>query len=363
MYRLFVVLIVSFVLSGCSDVFTPEIKNSKSFMVVEGSLTTKPGKQYIFLNNSSSYTSDAYFSGISDVDVSVIGQNGKEYHYTGANGVYQITLDESSVPKVGETYFLRLVTPDGKIYESTPQTIAECPEISKLYCQYNTEQVISEDDFGKPVEINKTGLDIYFETQGILPSSTYFIYDYIGFGEYRTTVMQEEQPWDIYGYNYLPALYQNMIHAVSASDYSGQYVKANKLMFLAQGDLAGNPPAIPEDLTILHKYYRGLVFRLRQFSISADAYKFYSDAENQLNAEGRLFDPVAPKLYGNVKCVSDSTSEVLGVFYAADVKEKSAYFYLLTRNVPYTKYLDSLPNINPDTLFTYPPDGWIEPPR
>ena len=78
-------------------------------------------------------------------------------------------------------------------------------------------------------------------------------------------------------------------------------------------------PEMDSTESLISTEFCGLVFELQQNSISADAYRFYSEAREQLSSDGRLFDPVASQVHGNIMCITDELYPVCGVFFASDI--------------------------------------------
>jgi len=72
---------------------------------------------------------------------------------------------------------------------------------------------------------------------------------------------------------------------------------------------------IPYEASII--YY----LRVNQYTMNSDSYRFYKDANTQLSASGKIFDPIAAQLYGNMKCINNSSKVVLGLFEVSSVKQ------------------------------------------
>jgi hypothetical protein len=114
--------------------------------------------------------------------------------------------------------------------------------------------------------------------------------------------------------------------------------------------------------TLVNNWFDGLLFKLEQLSISDNAYSFWRDAELQLEADGRLFDPVASQLKGNIRCITDSTKEVIGIFNASHVSERYAYLYINYENKTTSLDIDGFPTLYLDTCSWIRPDDWIRRP-
>lgn len=133
-------------------------------------------------------------------------------------------------------------------------------------------------------------------------------------------------------------------------------------MFIARDDMTNYIPKVADTIIIMNTRFEGVIFRLKQYSISPDVYNYYSSVEDQLLAEGRMFDPASPQVVGNISCITDSTKHVIGVFSASDVALRENYFHVNSRGNTYSKRLDSLPELWMDTCSWGRPESWIIPP-
>ncbi len=82
-----------------------------------------------------------------------------------------------------------------------------------------------------------------------------------------------------------------------------------------------------------HKYmpdtmsFMGWVYIIDQFGINEDSYNYYKDLNQQLGAEGRIFDPVYIQLQGNISCETDPGKVVLGNFEITTYNEARYYIF------------------------------------
>jgi hypothetical protein len=79
------------------------------------------------------------------------------------------------------------------------------------------------------------------------------------------------------------------------------------------------PTADSRTFVITHR-----VLYLNTYSLNNETYLYYKGMDEQLQSEGKLFDPVAAQLNGNIKCISDPEKKALGFFEASSVSY-SAY--------------------------------------
>jgi hypothetical protein len=363
MKKIFFFFILIAVFISCSKVYEPDIESLAPFLVIEGSISTKPGTNYIFLSNSRPYNENSYFSGQRGAEVIVTDDEGSVFEYTErGNGAYSLEMTEGHTAEIGRTYTLRVTTSDGSVYESTPQKIVQSAPIKNLLCAADQQSILTENVYGEALEETFDGINVIVESDGILPSANYYLYSWKAYEEQHTLLNQGISYFDIYRHNSLNNKYSNIIHTANADQYYNFQLRNEVVFFIIKGDMTNYVPLYPDSFILVDNFFEGLLINLQQKSISADVYTFYHDVENQLSAEGRLFDPISPQLVGNIKCTSDESVKVIGVFYASDITEKTSYFYVNPRNRTYSRHIDSLPELWLDTCSWGYPNGWISPP-
>ena len=61
-------------------------------------------------------------------------------------------------------------------------------------------------------------------------------------------------------------------------------------------------------------------------AISENAYRYWQNIENNTNNQGTIFSPVPSQMTGNIHCISDPSSEVIGYISAAQAVEAEMYY-------------------------------------
>jgi len=362
MQRLLFILSVLIFITGCSEVYEPDIEDVGTFLSIEGSISTQPGENTVLLTYSKSYNERPYFSGQSGADVNVVDDNGNRVHYEDmGGGVYKANVTADNAAKIGSTYYLEVITREGVIFQSTPQLVVSSPEIKLLYCRYDHRTILTENTYGDALEQEFPVMALKIETNGILPSDNYYLYHYRAYEEHHSEIRYNFDDYHIYRHRPLSGKYSNIIHTVNADEFGNFEVRNDELMYILTDDLKNYEPIYPDTFELMSTRFEGLLFKLSQYSLSPDAYTFYRDAEDQLEAEGRLFDPSFAQVTGNIECISDPEVEVKGVFYAADVNDYYAYLYISTRNQTYSLQIDTFPELWLDTCSWTRPDDWIKP--
>ncbi|MGD2033522.1 MAG: DUF4249 domain-containing protein [Bacteroidales bacterium] len=361
-------ILVTFLISGCQEVYFPGVDDVEPVLVIEGLLTSEPVKHSVKISYTRSFNERPYFPFVEDAYVEIEDENGDiiPFYYVGS-GVYRCDTNNSYQAGIGNTYVLRVTTAEGDIFESTPQTVVESPEITKLVCQSDKDLILVENSYGDVLEVVQEGISVFSETSGILPVKNYYLYRWIGY-EQHVNILATLPPGPVnYSYIYrhrrLSGKYLNLIRTGNADDFANYRIRNNQMLFIASEDMISYVQPFPDTTYYFYdEYFEGLLFKLQQLSISDNAYAFWYDAELQLEAEGHLFDPVAAQLKGNIRCVNDSTKPVIGIFNASHVTDKYAYFYIDYKNIIYNWDLEGFPTLYLDTCHWGMPDDWIRKP-
>jgi hypothetical protein len=341
--------IVSF--TCCKELYDPDIDLNASALVVEGRITNTYGPYTIKLSMAMAYPYDSVYHRQPETGatVSIDCSNGKSVQLTeneSGNGEYTTPVDFKG--ETGNSYTLKIKTKDGLEYESEAQTLLEPIGYDNIHGWVTENKVLKEDNTVKTVKGADIRLDLFsdinlaetkpycrFETNIVLQYS-YFFYD---------PPINDEWHWQIFGWNTF-ILNEKENITVDVSERKNAIISNHQLCF-APFLASDYKISIPERATN-YIYY----LRFDQYTINKDAYDFYTDANEQISAEGKIFDPVATQLKGNIKCTTDPEKPALGFFEAASVIKKALLFvksdkYLKIEFVPY------LNNINAYGYYQY----------
>jgi hypothetical protein len=61
------------------------------------------------------------------------------------------------------------------------------------------------------------------------------------------------------------------------------------------------------------------ILYLNQYTLNNETYLYYKSLYGQIQSEGKIFDPVAAQLNGNIKCITDPEKKAIGFFEASSV--------------------------------------------
>ncbi len=366
MKHILLIILSVIVLTGCQEVFMPEVETIEPILYIECMFTSLPANHLVKIYYTRTFNERPYYPFVDDAIVEIEDTEGNiiPFYYRGS-GIYICDSNNTYMAEVGESYVLRVSTSDGEVFESSPQTVRECPEISNLFCKYDQEVHLNQNSNNDVFEVQSDGIQIISETQGISPIQNYYFYRWIGYEQHVNAIstLSGESTYYIYRHRRIKTKYRQIIRTGNADRFLDFKIKNLKMVFISTEDMSNYIQPFSDTMFVLDdNWFEGLLFKLEQLSISDNAYSFWRDAEIQLEAEGRLFDPVASQLKGNFKCITDSTKNVIGIFNASDVSEKYAYFYINSENITTSIDIDGFPTLYLDTCSWGRPDDWIRRP-
>ena len=70
----------------------------------------------------------------------------------------------------------------------------------------------------------------------------------------------------------------------------------------------------------------GKALQTRLYALNQTSSVYYQELNKQLSFEGKLFDPIAVQLQGNVKCISNPDKLALGLFEVSSCTTRSYWF-------------------------------------
>jgi len=320
--HLIYILLIIAAMVACEEVYVADIDDVEDLLVVEAIFVTDNEENNVYLYKTLNFNSDeSTYPAVTGAKVSLVDDLGKTslltekeegtYSYTG-------TLDAE------RSYYL-LIETDGKTYRSEVQTVPENPDLDSVYGGFvyktTTSGAVNSDD---DVE-NTYGLQIYTDINN--PGNlNYYRFDgkkIIEYYDYYDTIMYgEEITLPIYGWKTYN-LSSDTYNVAGPPEYSSvKNISKHELEFFNQ-----NYYTCIADTQI----FEGWIYIVDQYGISEDAYNYYSDLNSQLEAEGKIFDPVYVQVEGDINCISDPDQVVLGNFEIESHKQRR-YFIRYNRN-------------------------------
>ncbi len=375
--NIYIIIGISLAFIQCTEIYTPDISSDTKALIVEGLITDEEGPYTIKLTMAKplpfdSVRSEQFF--VHDAKCTITDNEKNTITLTEtSSGNYTTPL--SFRAKVGNIYKLSILLKDGTRYESLPEKLLAPNLYNSIRAFYNTEDFINSKNELQKVQGADIRVDLFnnYPTHDTVPSSrlasNLTIQYFYTYREKNLAGFEiKDWRWDNFGWKtYKLNSFENITEAKNPS--SSPLLKNHFLGFMPYYYWSYGLD-IPDPQMI---YY----IRINQYTMNRDSYRFYKGANEQLSATGAIFDPIASQLYSNMKCVSNPTKIVLGLFEVSSVKKQAVVIDMLTWklkirifNVPYVdipkdkeyhyKVWESAKEMPNDTLFDFipVPDWW-----
>jgi hypothetical protein len=323
-------------LTSCYKVYEPKIDKGQNVLVVNGMITNKTEAYHIMLSYADPYNSTASPEPSGGANIYVSDDLGNQYSFHEVNKGDYASDSLQFTGQPGRKYRLHIVTPDGTEYVSATQRLF--PEVSpeSVYTEFDTEETF---DKNIGLKTSTHGADIFADITNMsdtipqfrITSDLVMQYFYsIGF----------RLRWDLlltFNYYCWQTVNANSNINLTGVDYSlnSALIKKHPVCFLDNNftvyapryDLKLN---MDDTTDVKHEVgYRNYdihhrILYLNQYTLNNDTYMYYKGLASQMQSEGKLFDPIAAQLTGNIKCITDPNKKVIGFFEASSVNY-SAY--------------------------------------
>lgn len=296
--------------SSCEDIYTPDVDAREGVMVADARIDFGENNNYIHLYKSIGFN-DVYkgYPAVKNAEVLIVDSNGNEYLIQEEDdGFYPILFQLNP-----EFAYKLIIRYEGNVYESSFESVPEIPTIDTVYGKQEARVLIeggedSVDDFRYTI-----GLQTYCDI-GTKTESPYYRFTARKVLQYYfVETFEFEDPIVHYTWeSYFPT---DIFNIASPPEYSnGNNIEKHSLFFLNRG------VPLEED-----NYFAGWILIINQFGLSQSAHNYYTDLNNQLNSEGRLFDPMYVQPRNNLLCTSDPDQLILGNFEISRSKEYRYY--------------------------------------
>jgi Domain of unknown function (DUF4249) len=321
---IFIVVII--LATSCSKVYDPHVDTTQNMLVVDGIISNKTDAYHVGLTYAKPFNSSDKGTPVSSVNVFVTDDLGNSYKFNERGNGNYVSDSLQFTGKPGHTYRLHIITSDGIEYESDPQKIY--PEVSpdSVYAEFDTKETLSS---YSGLIVNTYGADILTDISNHSDSLPRFRFT-------SNLVLQ-------YYYNYFIFLFDfefycwQTVNANSNINLTDEEYSVNSASFRKHQvcfvpdyfnisaleydcithmeDTTGTPVAAGYKTYDIHHR----ILYLNMYTLNNETYLYYKSLNQQLQSEGKLFDPVAAQLTGNIKCITDPEKKVLGFFEASSV--------------------------------------------
>jgi hypothetical protein len=238
--------------------------------------------------------------------------------------------------KPGDSYVLRIETNEGDVYESTPQKMETEFEPDSVYAINDYQEYISR--FNQVLR-KLTGARILLNIDGRKAELPGFRIDVELFKLYTYSLFIPPPGIDPPMYIFYCWQLDNRMKEVilaSPTGKSSDSIENQSIYFVDNLTYTEGivywPGSLQADITSVgiptgeRKVYNisGRLMYIDLYSLNDDAYMYYQKIEDQITAEGKLFDPISVRMEGNIKCISDPDKSAFG-FFEVSALNNTAY--------------------------------------
>lgn len=308
--KIFYIVILLFACFSCEDIYIADIQSTGGHIVIEALITNNRSKNFVSLTKTQGFYEKGDVQSVEGASVELIDEDGNSYEGVETNPGY-FKINHLAVSGTG---YKLIVNAEGETYESDMQIMPAVPTIDSLYLIPETKIEYRYDYLGAPFEVERTGFTAYLD----LPAT-----DSVPRYRFKMNTLMEwaippPEDSNISTFGWLTNEVGGSFNISAPSQYSGEdKIKRHKLLFMSNR----LKEFISDSIIDLGASMVGWIVEVDQYGMNKDSYNFYESVNGQLDAEGKLFDPVYSQLETNFTCISDPEKEVLGFF------ELSSYRY------------------------------------
>lgn len=360
---------------ACVERIEFDIPPARAQIVVEGTITSEPGPYTVRVSEGISLDASAPESTpIEGLKIDLYDTEGAFEAFTEtAPGTYQTSGFIQG--EVGHSYYIRIETPDGKIYESTPDTIEPVGEVSNITYEYEARTVegLLED---LPADV----FNVYADGNAGPKDQNFFrlrftgTYEVLTFPELNMTTPRTYLPYK--------TPYPCSGYVVVGYNEDGSIAAGGRLLQVDEctccvcwAEQYEPVPQLADNQLLLNNEYRNIkvgevpinnatfykkyLVELEQMSMSRTSFEYYKLIKLQKENASSLFQSTFGEIIGNIKGVN-TEEPIIGLFWATAIAKK--HIFIDKSEVPYPltpievkpfRCYDSYPNAS-----TIKPEAW-----
>jgi len=330
--------------SACLDRINIDIGTvAFNTIVINGSITNDPGPYQVVIGLAFDIESkESLRNPVTAKRVIISDNTGISEELTETSkGVY-VTKADGIQGEVGRVYMLRVELPDGRVYESSADTLLESGRIDSLYAEFTEQKALSNN-------ATQYGFDVKFMPSIVSENGHHLMWKFTGTFQSTTApgAKTDEPCGEITCSGCNRCNYKPLCSGLrNVSPFPG----IERAVFVRIGpceccdcwyDFFNPQPMLSADQvaqqgkfvtqTAMHIPLEAWTFQYRvrakvtQFTLSRQAFDFWRAVKDQKTAVNSLFQPVSGKIKSNFVQVNGPPVAVEGLFFAAGVANKAIF--------------------------------------
>lgn len=285
---------------ACKKPYNPTVIDSpKSYLVVEGGINGNDTTT-IKVSRTVKLTSNSVNNPV-DATVTVESDNGDKYDlYKSAPGIYKL---DNIVLNDAQKYRLHIISADNKSeYRSDFVAVKNAPPIDSI-----------------GFNLTPKGIQVYANAHNDGNSTRYYRFDYVETWKFHSLYRSS---WISNGTDIVFRTPEQQNYFCFKSYISSTIVLASTAK-LTQ-DVLYQTPIIAIESTS-EKIETKYSILLRQYALTAEAYKFWESLKKNTEQLGSIFDAEPTQLAGNMHNINDNSDIVIGYISAGAVSKKRVF--------------------------------------
>lgn len=328
-YIIFITSLLSLQVNSCKEAYWPELDKYENVLVVDGMITNEPGPYTIQLSVSAPLDS-AELIPYPDCQLVILDNLGNSESLTETEpGVY-ISSAGSLRGVIGRKYQLQIHSPDGEYYASTFEELKEPVDLAAVYAEIEYRQ-------DENYDYDLVGYQFYLDTELAKQDTNYLFWRADATYHYQSDFTIRWYYDGVLNWFHGPDSLYNCWKSYPVSQ-----------IFTANTQSLKQPKIDKYALHYVNTQSRQLSVKysllVRQFTISKEAFIFWSGIENQNSEQETLYMSQPYQISGNVKNTTNDQEPVLGYFLVAGISQKRIFVDRPPSNIPFHYYICELDN-------------------
>jgi hypothetical protein len=288
-------LIIIFVMDGCVKPYVlPKSAHNLNYLVVDGTIIIGDTTT-IKLSRTLNITDTLPPVPEKNAQVSVVSESGNAFDLVAdGDGIYKLNLTTLSF---SEKYSVHIRTSDGSEYVSDFVEAKQSPPIDSL--EWDQDDAVS-------IYVNThdpSGRTRYYRWQ--FEETSQYTAEYDSHLDFKNGELIFIEPQD-YRFTCYKYFNSNAIVVGASTSLKDDVIRRGLITM------------VPNDNSKIAVRYTILV---KQYALTAGAYKYYQLIKNNSEQTANIFDPQPSQLQGNIHCLTNSGEQVLGYMTASSVTE------------------------------------------
>lgn len=310
-------LFVTAIITACESVYVPDLETVEDVLTVDAHFIYGKSLHTVSLKKSMGFNEIGKFEPYRGASITVSDNSGTTYEATEmSSGEYSFYFNIDSTRQYKMT-----ITAGRDIYTSDFESVPPQPDIDTFYTEPSVKIIQPGGETDIDAFIRSEGHQFYIDIDNG-DSSRYYRFD-------ARMILQYYFPFDTVIYGLAETVTK---HAWKSYYPSGEFDIAGPAEYSLEKNIYKHPTQFflykEEAYLMGEERGYGWIYIMYQYGINQSAHTFYKDLNNQLDANGKIFDPLYVQARNNLRCETDPEKVILGYFEMATLKEHRFYVRL-----------------------------------